>query len=65
MILRGKNIVRYASFPDDVFGGFFRADAAAGQNIFRVFDALNDLRDLADAIRTVRECGKRARGEIC
>ncbi len=65
MLLRGQNIVQYTSFPDDVVGAFVRADAAAGQDIFRVFDALNDTRNLATAIKTVRDCGKHARGEIC
>ena len=65
MLLRGQNIVQYTSFPDDVVAAFVRADAAAGQDVFRIFDALNDPRNLATAIRIVRECGKHARGEIC
>ena len=65
MLLRGQNIVQYTSFPDDVVEAFVRANAAAGQDIFRIFDALNDTRNLATAIRTVRDCGKHARGEIC
>lgn len=65
MLLRGQNIVQYTSFPDDVVAAFVRADAAAGQDIFRVFDALNDTRNLTTAIKTVIECGKHARGEIC
>jgi oxaloacetate decarboxylase alpha subunit/pyruvate carboxylase subunit B len=65
MLLRGQNIVQYTSFPDDVVAAFVRADAEAGQDIFRIFDALNDTRNLATAIQTVRDCGKHARGEIC
>lgn len=65
MLLRGQNIVQYTSFPDDVVEAFVRADAAAGQDIFRIFDALNDTRNLATAIKTVLACGKHARGEIC
>lgn len=65
MLLRGQNIVQYASFPDDVVEAFVRADAAAGQDVFRIFDALNDTRNLTTAIRTVKACGKHARGEIC
>lgn len=65
MLLRGQNIVQYTSFPDDVVEAFVKADAAAGQDIFRIFDALNDTRNLATAIKTVRACGKHARGEIC
>ncbi|MCX6939100.1 MAG: pyruvate carboxylase subunit B [Verrucomicrobia bacterium] len=65
MLLRGQNIVQYTSFPDDVVEAFVRADAAAGQDIFRIFDALNDTRNLTTAIKTVKACGKHARGEIC
>ncbi len=65
MLLRGQNIVQYTSFPDDVVEAFIRADAAAGQDIFRIFDALNDARNLLTAIKTVKACGKHARGEIC
>lgn len=65
MLLRGQNIVQYTSFPDDVVEAFVRADAAAGQDIFRIFDALNDTGNLATAITTVKACGKHARGEIC
>jgi oxaloacetate decarboxylase alpha subunit/pyruvate carboxylase subunit B len=65
MLLRGQNIVQYTSFPDDVVEAFVRADAAAGQDVFRIFDALNDTRNLTTAIKTVLDCGKHARGEIC
>ncbi len=65
MLLRGQNIVQYTSFPDDVVEAFVKADAAAGQDIFRIFDALNDTRNLATAIKAVRAAGKHARGEIC
>jgi oxaloacetate decarboxylase alpha subunit/pyruvate carboxylase subunit B len=65
MLLRGQNIVQYTSFPDDVVEAFVRANAAAGQDVFRIFDALNDTRNLVTAIKTVLDCGKHARGEIC
>ncbi len=65
MLLRGQNIVQYASFPDDVVEAFVRCTADAGMDIFRIFDALNDVRNLATAIRTVKACGKHARGELC
>jgi len=65
MLLRGQNIVQYASFADDVVEAFVRANAAAGQDVFRIFDALNDSRNLVTAIKTVLACGKQARGEIC
>ncbi|HTO03629.1 MAG TPA: pyruvate carboxylase subunit B [Opitutus sp.] len=65
MLLRGQNLVQYTSFPDDVVDAFVRANAAAGQDVFRIFDALNDTRNLATAIKSVRAAGKHARGEIC
>jgi pyruvate carboxylase subunit B len=65
MLLRGQNIVQYTSFPDDVVEAFVRAAAAAGQDVFRIFDALNDTRNLITAIKTVKACRKHARGEIC
>jgi len=65
MLLRGQNIVQYMSFPDDVVEAFVKANAAAGQDIFRIFDALNDVRNLATAIKAVRASGKHARGEVC
>ncbi len=65
MLLRGQNIVQYTSFPDDIVAAFVRANAAAGQDVFRIFDALNDTRNLITAIQTVRDCKKHARGEIC
>ena len=64
MLLRGQNIVQYTSFPDDIVEAFVRADAAAGQDVFRIFDALNDTRNLITAINTVKDCKKHARGEI-
>ncbi len=65
MLLRGQNIVQYTSFPDDVVEAFVQANAAAGQDIFRIFDALNDTRNLATAIKAVCAAGKHARGEVC
>jgi pyruvate carboxylase subunit B len=65
MLLRGQNIVQYTSFPDDVVTAFVNATAAAGCDVLRIFDALNDTRNLATAIRATKAAGKHARGEIC
>jgi len=65
MLLRGQNIVQYTSFPDDVVEAFVQCSAKAGMDIFRIFDALNDLRNLRTAIKAVIQTGKHARGEIC
>jgi oxaloacetate decarboxylase alpha subunit/pyruvate carboxylase subunit B len=65
MLLRGQNIVQYASFPDDVVEAFVRCMCLNGMDIVRIFDALNDLRNLETAIKAVKKHGKHARGELC
>jgi oxaloacetate decarboxylase alpha subunit/pyruvate carboxylase subunit B len=65
MLLRGQNIVQYASFPDDVVEAFVRCMCQDGMDIIRIFDALNDVRNLQTAIRAVRKHQKHARGELC
>ncbi len=65
MLLRGQNIVQYTSFPDDVVEAFVRCTAAAGCDVLRIFDALNDVRNLTTAIRATKAAGRQARGEIC
>jgi len=65
MLLRGQNIVQYTSFPDDVVAAFVRLTCENGQDILRIFDALNDVRNLETSIKTTKKCGKHARGELC
>lgn len=65
MLLRGQNIVQYASFPDDVVDAFVRCMCQNGMDIIRIFDALNDVRNLQTAIQSVKKYGKHARGELC
>jgi oxaloacetate decarboxylase alpha subunit/pyruvate carboxylase subunit B len=65
MLLRGQNIVQYAHFPDDVVASFIKLSAKHGMNIFRIFDALNDPRNMETAIRAAREAGAEAHGTIC
>ncbi len=65
MLLRGQNLVQYTSFPDDVVEAFVNCSANAGMDVFRVFDALNDVRNLKTAVNAVLKAGKHARGEIC
>jgi pyruvate carboxylase subunit B len=65
MLLRGQNIVQYTSFPDDVVEAFVKATADAGCDVLRIFDALNDTRNLLTAVRATKAAGKHARGEIC
>ncbi|MEY3479456.1 MAG: hypothetical protein RIQ71_231 [Verrucomicrobiota bacterium] len=65
MLLRGQNIVQYTSFPDDVVEAFVRCTADRGMDVLRIFDALNDARNLETSIRATLAAGKHARGEIC
>lgn len=65
MLLRGQNLVQYTSFPDDIVEAFVRCTAAHGLDVFRVFDALNDARNLQTPIRAVKAAGRHAQGAIC
>jgi oxaloacetate decarboxylase alpha subunit/pyruvate carboxylase subunit B len=65
MLLRGQNIVQYASFPDDVVESFVKCMCSNGMDVIRIFDALNDVRNLKTAIAAVKKAGKHARGELC
>jgi len=62
MLLRGQNILGYRHYPDDVVRAFVKAAHAAGIEIFRIFDALNDVRNLQCAIGAVKEVGAHAEG---
>src|SRR5580658_3643015 len=65
MLLRGQNIVQYTSFPDDVVEAFVRCMCENGMDVIRIFDALNDVRNLRTAVKAVKQCGRHARGELC
>jgi pyruvate/oxaloacetate carboxyltransferase len=65
MLLRGQNVVGYRNYPDDVVIKFVEKAAENGIDIFRVFDALNDIRNMETAIKTVKKQGKHAQGTIC
>ncbi len=65
MLLRGQNLVGYRNYPDDVVRAFVAHSADVGIDIFRIFDALNDERNLAVPVRAVKECGKHAQAAIC
>ncbi len=64
MLLRGQNIVGYRNYPDDVVVKFVEKAAENGVDIFRIFDALNDIRNMEVAIKTVKRTGKHAQGTI-
>ncbi|HSB45748.1 MAG TPA: sodium-extruding oxaloacetate decarboxylase subunit alpha [Nitrospira sp.] len=65
MLLRGQNLVGYRHYADDVLERFVERSAANGIDVFRIFDALNDVRNVDRAIREVKACGKHAEAAIC
>ncbi len=64
MLLRGQNLLGYRHYADDVVQKFVDMAAANGVDVFRVFDAMNDLRNVRVAIHQVKENGKIAEGAI-
>ena len=64
MLLRGQNIVGYKHYADDVVERFVGAAHKAGIGVFRIFDALNDLRNLETAIRACRATGAHTQGTL-
>ena len=65
MLLRGRNAVGYTPYPDRVVQVFVAEAAATGVDVFRVFDALNDLAQMRPAIDAVVDAGKVAEGTLC
>lgn len=65
MLLRGQNLLGYRHYEDTVVDRFVAKSAENGMDVFRVFDALNDVRNLRRAIAAVRHSGKHAQGTIC
>jgi len=65
MLLRGQNLLGYRNYGDDVVDHFVERAAENGMDVFRVFDALNDTRNVQRAITAVKKSGKHAQGTIC
>lgn len=65
MLLRGQNLLGYRHYEDTVVDRFVEKAAENGMDVFRVFDALNDIRNLRRSIAAVRRTGKHAQGTIC
>jgi methylmalonyl-CoA carboxyltransferase 5S subunit len=65
MLLRGQNLLGYRHYEDTVVDRFVEKSAENGMDVFRVFDALNDIRNLRRAIAAVKRTGKHAQGTIC
>ncbi len=64
MLLRGQNLLGYRHYADDVVDAFVEEAAESGVDVFRIFDALNDPRNLARAITAVKQASRHAQGTI-
>ncbi len=64
MLFRGQNILGYRHYADDIVDRFVERAAVNGVDVFRVFDAMNDPRNLERAIKAVRKQGKHAQGTL-
>jgi oxaloacetate decarboxylase alpha subunit len=64
MLLRGQNLLGYRHYADDVVEKFVERAAINGVDVFRVFDAMNDPRNLQTALKAVKQQGKHAQGTI-
>ena len=64
MLLRGQNLLGYRHYSDDVVRAFVAKAAVNGIDVFRIFDAMNDVRNLRTAIEAVKAAGKHAQGTL-
>ena len=64
MLLRGQNLLGYRHYSDDVVHAFVQKSADNGVDVFRIFDALNDVRNLREAIKAVKKVKKHAIGTL-
>ena len=64
MLFRGQNILGYRHYADDVVEKFVERAATNGVDVFRVFDAMNDMRNIKTALKAVKKVGKHAQGTI-
>ena len=65
MLLRGQNLLGYRNYADDVVERFVERAAENGVDVFRIFDALNDLRNVTTAVKATLRVGKHAQGAMC
>jgi len=64
MLLRGQNVVGYKNYPDDLLDRFIETALINGVDIFRIFDALNDTRNLEAAFKSVKRHGGHVQGTL-
>lgn len=65
MLLRGQNLVGYRNYPDDVAKAFVDKACEIGIDVFRIFDALNDLRNFQPCLERVKANGKHVQAAVC
>jgi pyruvate/oxaloacetate carboxyltransferase len=65
MLLRGQNVVGYRNYPDDIVQAFIQRAADGGMDVFRIFDAMNDIRNMKTAIEAALKAGKIVEGAVC
>lgn len=65
MVLRGQSLVGYRHYSDDVVREFIRLAVKNGVDVFRIFDALNDVRNVEFPIKVAKEYGAHVQGSIC
>jgi oxaloacetate decarboxylase alpha subunit len=65
MLFRSQNILGYRHYPDDIVERFVKASIKRGIDVFRIFDALNDTRNMAWAMECVKKHGGHVQGAIC
>ena len=64
MLLRGQNLLGYRHYSDDVVDAFVKHSANNGVDVFRIFDAMNDVRNLTASIKAVKKYKKHAEGTL-
>ncbi|MHB8993264.1 MAG: pyruvate carboxylase subunit B, partial [Chloroflexota bacterium] len=65
MLLRGQNIVGYRHYADDIVDRFVARSVDNGMDVFRIFDALNDIRNMETAMRAVKKYGGHVQATVC
>jgi oxaloacetate decarboxylase alpha subunit len=65
MLLRGQNLLGYRHYADDVVDVFVERAVKNGMDVFRIFDAMNDIRNMQQAISAVKKMGAHAQGTLC
>lgn len=65
MLLRGQNLLGYKNYPDDIVEKFVELSVKNGIDVIRIFDALNDLRNIETSLKATKKAGAEAQVAIC